>query len=807
MPLRVQLPGNRSTAADWLLWTGRKVPTVVASSGTGDAWAAVGAASLLAATNSVGNGYAGVTLTSINSFSSARLLPRYPAQPQLSGRTLTAIRFRVHRRVATGGAAVTDSAAFLRINGVSLTAINKQNLSTWFVSNSQFEVVTYTWNAADLATLGVTAASIVSGTTELNLGASATGAATLAVDFVECEFSYSPAPDSSLDYADLPGGLAALPSGWQRIYTWSPSVPALEAIVGIEVDLTAWTDDPNAADGNPVRQPEYAQLYASFQLLLSQFQLANAIPGSPNAYLYPLEVAVSLDGINPVGETWYILTSTTVQKFTCGSASYLWARAGWVPADFAGEFSVLVRRPSTTPAVSSQYVTAARVRVTTQSQQGSLSMPFRQELTEIVLLGKESTPGTLASSFQRMRALNYKSRPNVNMKSYRPVGEKMTSVKIPVQEWATGSISGLLDYNEIAIPLEAIIGTGVHGGTGIINQRNYHQYNLENRKRSVFNTYSLQRGETTTRAHGHKYLVHTGLQIQIASGDCQVSGSFLSRPIEDGITMAAGANEVQTLTITGTPTGGTYRLAFRGAETTDLAYNALAAAIQTALQALPTIGAGNALVTGTGPWTVSFAAGLAGENQPLIALVRNNLTGGTTPTLAVTEATRGGYARYDLVPVVPGHWNIYMADTQAALSGSQLDKSVGIVATGISVTDRYNAFFTLDRGAAGTFTDVSEMDPKFMANFTVAANSQGMALMNTIRAGATKWLRLEAVGPVIGATADFHKIIWEGTVKVADTSDFGNDDGMVVYPWQLEWCEGPNGEVPTLVIENGVVSY
>src|SRR3954451_6710120 len=65
-----------------------------------------------------------------------------------------------------------------------------------------------------------------------------------------------------------------------------------------------------------------------------------------------------------------------------------------------------------------------------------------------------------------------------------------------------------------------------------------------------------------------------------------------------------GVNEQQTVTITGTPTGGTFTLTYAGATTAAIAFNAAAAAVTTALEALPNIGPGNVLVSGgPGPGT------------------------------------------------------------------------------------------------------------------------------------------------------------------------------------------------------------
>jgi hypothetical protein len=106
----------------------------------------------------------------------------------------------------------------------------------------------------------------------------------------------------------------------------------------------------------------------------------------------------------------------------------------------------------------------------------------------------------------------------------------------------------------------------------------------------------------------------------------------------------AGTDEVQTVATTGTPTGGTFRLAYKGQVTSELAYNSSAAAIDAALELLSTIGTGN-VTCAAGPLptgvTVTFAGALAKKAVPLLTLFSNSLTGGTTPTVTIVETTPG----------------------------------------------------------------------------------------------------------------------------------------------------------------------
>lgn len=86
-----------------------------------------------------------------------------------------------------------------------------------------------------------------------------------------------------------------------------------------------------------------------------------------------------------------------------------------------------------------------------------------------------------------------------------------------------------------------------------------------------------------------------------------------------------------TLTIVGTPTGGTYRLVVNGYSTPDIAYNAVNTAIAAAINGLAGVtGLGTVNVTGTSP-TFTITLPTAGIVTPgTIALT----PGGTTITVA-----------------------------------------------------------------------------------------------------------------------------------------------------------------------------
>jgi hypothetical protein len=119
--------------------------------------------------------------------------------------------------------------------------------------------------------------------------------------------------------------------------------------------------------------------------------------------------------------------------------------------------------------------------------------------------------------------------------------------------------------------------------------------------------------------------------------------------VESGVLLATaaglgGTNEQQTVTITGTPTGGNFTLTYNGATTANIAFNAAAAAVQTALEALVNVGTGNVAVTGGPgpgtPYVVTFQNALGKQNVNQMTAA-HTFTGGASPAIAVTTTTPG----------------------------------------------------------------------------------------------------------------------------------------------------------------------
>jgi hypothetical protein len=108
---------------------------------------------------------------------------------------------------------------------------------------------------------------------------------------------------------------------------------------------------------------------------------------------------------------------------------------------------------------------------------------------------------------------------------------------------------------------------------------------------------------------------------------------------------APETDSVQSVTVTGAPTGGTFTLTWDGDTTTALNHNCANTDVLAALEALADIGNGNVAVSGPvgGPFLVTFEGTLASAAEASMTATAS-LTGGTTPGVTIASTTTGGAA-------------------------------------------------------------------------------------------------------------------------------------------------------------------
>lgn len=141
------------------------------------------------------------------------------------------------------------------------------------------------------------------------------------------------------------------------------------------------------------------------------------------------------------------------------------------------------------------------------------------------------------------------------------------------------------------------------------------------------------------------------------------------------------SNPAVVLAVTSGSLGGTYTLTFNSQTTSALAFNASAATVQAALVALSSVGANNAVVSGTTPGTsggtlqVMFTGALAGTALPLTGSGASLTGTGAALTISTTTANLGLHKNAFMVafrPFAPGPAN------SGVMTGQAVDPESGL---------------------------------------------------------------------------------------------------------------------------------
>ncbi|MGH3925447.1 MAG: major capsid protein [Pseudonocardiaceae bacterium] len=231
-----------------------------------------------------------------------------------------------------------------------------------------------------------------------------------------------------------------------------------------------------------------------------------------------------------------------------------------------------------------------------------------------------------------------------------------------------------------------------------------------------------------------RYLMRTDIARQMAAGDwmdalgvadSMIDGWFRNRGVApvwhlDGD--IGGVSEVQTVTVTGGPTGGSYTLTFTGQTTAPIAWNATATVVRDALADLSNIRYSDITVAG-GPHpgtaiTVRFAGQYEHTDVAQMTASGAGLTGGTTPAVTVTTTTASSltssvngvsiasqvYAEAAAGAVIPGYPDVidallFTTGGFLFLDGGTLD--LGLVRdSALNARNRYQQFSETFEGIA-----------------------------------------------------------------------------------------------------------
>lgn len=148
--------------------------------------------------------------------------------------------------------------------------------------------------------------------------------------------------------------------------------------------------------------------------------------------------------------------------------------------------------------------------------------------------------------------------------------------------------------------------------------------------------------------------------------------------------------------------------------------------------------------------------------------------------------TTTGVTTLPLVPMQASEVDVFLDNTSAGLGTTKLSN---VKNGAFSIKNRFGPAWNLN-SALTSFSDHVEREPGVDFSLRMTADAVGMALLDTMRAGDTRFIRTKWTGPQIynaGAQLNLrHSFDLDVAVKVQEPKRFEDADGVYAIEWTFE---------------------
>jgi hypothetical protein len=446
----------------------------------------------------------------------------------------------------------------------------------------------------------------------------------------------------------------------------------------------------------------------------------------------------------------------------------------------------------------------------------------RATVFQTIKLAPEATKGTAPAaiaSYKKLSSMGMGFSIAPTVKVFKPAGQKYTTVAALNREQTDLSLDGIPTYTEIVYALSSVLTgavitaaedtTGAASGERVMDDDSTHWFFMPSATDADSPiTYTIYQG-SVARSHRAKFAQINNFGISFNTNDSSLSGDGIAKAIEDDQHMPG--NEFNTVVVNAT--GGTYTLTYSGQTTGNIAYDANAATVLTALEALSTIPVGALRIedTDTLTYTVEFGGSL-GEADVTLTSTATNLTGGAS-TATVTQTTAGGaITSVGLVPILPTQVCIYAFDAVQDDINDDTNETATYQLTGVmeaewTVGDRYAPRYTLDC-TEDSFASMVETEPTMQLRIKMEADAEGMDLLTNLRSGDTKFFRIRCHGDAIGDdTAQIYELTIDFAGKMTEAGELADQDGVFAAEWTFDGVpELANGGPVEISVVNNVTA-
>jgi hypothetical protein len=155
-----------------------------------------------------------------------------------------------------------------------------------------------------------------------------------------------------------------------------------------------------------------------------------------------------------------------------------------------------------------------------------------------------------------------------------------------------------------------------------------------------------------------------------------------------------------------------------------------------------------------------------------------------------------------IAPAAAKHFNVYLDPTFGALGTTMLNRVLSI---DYQMSNIYAGAYYFNRANIG-WTNHVDMNPKATFKLMLEADAQGMALLTSMQAGTTQFIRVQGLGLQIAADgpgAVFNEFRHDMAVKFSKPSAYEDKGGIFAIEWECDVVEDAGwGKAQMLTLTN-----
>lgn len=413
-------------------------------------------------------------------------------------------------------------------------------------------------------------------------------------------------------------------------------------------------------------------------------------------------------------------------------------------------------------------------------------LDVRAAVDTILQIGVEHDYGVRVAATRRLPGVNISLNPQAEFQLFRARGFNIPTTSVPQKLWANGTWNGIADYNQVIYPLSGmvgIIGAAPTTPGGATNARSWLFAPVSSGKDPFPKSFTIEEGDEDAVQVGEG-LKFSSFGLEWTNDASNMTGNLFARFPIDEQTLTVLTDEEQAITESGPVTAGNFTITYSAQTTAAIAFDATAAAIQLALEALSNLAPGDVVVSGgpinTTPVVIIFQGTLAGVNQTQITVDSTGLTGGT---YVPSTLTAGGAAITSVPqsPVSRMHVDIFVDDVFANLGDT---KVIQAYAGDFRIGDKVQPFWALNTDY-DSFQSTVRIAADVTCSFSTPHNAQSRALYNAVQTNPWKWVRLLATGNEIDVGVNNESIRIDVAAKFGNPEKQEDANGVFGYKFNF----------------------